>query len=444
MTTSPLAGDSQIANALTTLGTTALGSTRNELLTQLIVAAANATGGGSGGAAWGDITGTLSAQTDLQTVLDGSTGGNGTADSGKLAKFTSNGGVNMGALSGTTGTIMTVLNGSASNYAIDAVAALAGGAALHIGMQVPGVTGISTHFTGASQILFDIDGSTADASDTGIYAYMAGPVLISADETFNEKLSIWAGKVRFTAADARAASYIDLVAATPTGARTLTLPDVTGTIFTNQGGTMTGALINSTNGAASTPSLLLSGTPFTGGSATTTKPLVNIETAGATSTGWSTSGTMLGVNGPSGFAGNLADWQVDGASKFTIGPSGDIVATTQYFTTTGLLAFGPYAGSGGGYLSFFNDAPSAGRWSYFDSEIYLSGGYGAKFANARNDAPDCGVKWGAVGVVKITDAAAGRGTLDAAGYQVGGVAGANFSGVATNITVVNGLITAIS
>ena len=50
MTITPLAGTSQIATALTTLGTTALGSTRNELLTQLIVAAANATGGGLGGA----------------------------------------------------------------------------------------------------------------------------------------------------------------------------------------------------------------------------------------------------------------------------------------------------------------------------------------------------------------------------------------------------------
>lgn len=49
MTTFPIAGDSQIANALTTLGTTALGSTRNELLTQLIVAAANATGTPAGG-----------------------------------------------------------------------------------------------------------------------------------------------------------------------------------------------------------------------------------------------------------------------------------------------------------------------------------------------------------------------------------------------------------
>lgn len=371
-----------------------------------------------------------------------STGGNGAADSGKLAKFTSNGGVNMGALTGTTGTVLTVINGSGSNYAIDAVAALAGGSALHIGMQVPGVTGISTHFTGANQTLFDIDGSTADASDTGILAYMAGPALVSADETFSEKLSIWAGKVRFTVADARAASYIDLVAATPTGARTLTLPNVTGTIFTNQGGTMTGQLINSTNGAASTPSLLLSGTPFTGGSGTTTKPLVNIETAGATSTGWSTSGTMLGVNAPSGFAGNLADWQINGASVAYV-YSGGLVSSVV--SAVGNLSLGAQLGSGGAYVTLSSNNPSAGRWTYMDSEIYMSGGYGAKFANARNDAPNCGIKWGAAGVVKITDASTGRGTLDAAGYQVGGVAGANFGpGPATSITVVNGIITAIS
>ena len=284
MTTSPLAGDSQIANALTTLGTTALGSTRNELLTQLIVAAANATGGGSGGAAWGGITGTLSAQTDLQTALDA-----------KLALA---------------------------------------------------------------------------------------------------------------------------------------------------GGTMTGALLNSTNGAASTPSLLLSGTPFTGGSGTTTKPLVNIETAGATSTGWSTSGTMLGVNAPSGFAGNLADWQINGASVAYV-YSGGLVSSVV--SAVGNLSLGAQLGSGGAYVTLSSNNPSAGRWTYMDSEIYMSGGYGAKFANARNDAPNCGIKWGAAGVVKITDASTGRGTLDAAGYQVGGVAGANFGpGPATSITVVNGIITAIS
>lgn len=43
MTTSPIAGTSQLAATLTALGTTALGETRNDLLKQLIVAAANLT-----------------------------------------------------------------------------------------------------------------------------------------------------------------------------------------------------------------------------------------------------------------------------------------------------------------------------------------------------------------------------------------------------------------
>lgn len=84
------------------------------------------------------------------------------------------------------------------------------------------------------------------------------------------------------------------------------------------GDTMTGQLINNTNGAASTPPLLLSGTWFTGGSATTTKSGLLIEPAGTTTTGWSTSGTGLGINGPSGFSGLLADFQLNGASKVNI------------------------------------------------------------------------------------------------------------------------------
>lgn len=87
------------------------------------------------------------------------------------------------------------------------------------------------------------------------------------------------------------------------------------------GGTMTGALVNSTNGAASTSVLQLTGTPFTGGTATTTKPLALFETTGATSNNWSTSGTMLGVNAPSGFAGSIIDAQVNGARKFSVNAS---------------------------------------------------------------------------------------------------------------------------
>ena len=68
MTTTDLFGTSQLAAALQAVGGTALGDTLNPLLKQCIVAAANNAGGG--GAAWGSITGTLSAQTDLQAALD--------------------------------------------------------------------------------------------------------------------------------------------------------------------------------------------------------------------------------------------------------------------------------------------------------------------------------------------------------------------------------------
>lgn len=77
-------------------------------------------------------------------------------------------------------------------------------------------------------------------------------------------------------------------------------------------------------GTASNPMLLGSGTWFTGGSATTTKPYLLIEPSGTTSTGWSTSGTGLGVNAASGFAGNLLDLQVAGVSKLKVDQTGTI------------------------------------------------------------------------------------------------------------------------
>jgi len=80
--------------------------------------------------------------------------------------------------------------------------------------------------------------------------------------------------------------------------------------------TFAGAQTISANGAASTPPLKLTGTIFTGGSGTTTKPALLVEPAGTTSTGWSTSGTGLGVNAPSGFTGPLADLQLNGVYRF--------------------------------------------------------------------------------------------------------------------------------
>jgi hypothetical protein len=138
---------------------------------------------------------------------------------------------------------------------------------------------------------------------------------------------------------------------TPTAARTISLPDATGTvalvagssgqlIYNNAGVnagastltydgsilTTSGRFINSYNATASAPAKAFTGTWFTGGTATTTKPQVLIEPTGATSTAWSTSGTGLGVNAASGFAGNLLDLQVNGTRSFAINASGNITS----------------------------------------------------------------------------------------------------------------------
>lgn len=102
------------------------------------------------------------------------------------------------------------------------------------------------------------------------------------------------------------------------------------------GGTLTGQLIQSTAGAASTPPLLLNGTIFTGGSATTTKPQFLIEPAGTTSTAWKTAGTMLGVNAPTGFTGDLFTVQRAASLKVRI----DYVGNIQWDAADNIVSIG--------------------------------------------------------------------------------------------------------
>jgi hypothetical protein len=85
--------------------------------------------------------------------------------------------------------------------------------------------------------------------------------------------------------------------------------------------------------AASSPSLSLSGTWFSGGTSTTTKPQLLIEPAGTTSTAWSTSGTGIGVNAASGFAGNLLDLQVAGVGKAAVESLGRIYSNPGGFSS---------------------------------------------------------------------------------------------------------------
>jgi hypothetical protein len=81
------------------------------------------------------------------------------------------------------------------------------------------------------------------------------------------------------------------------------------------------------NGALSSgtgPGLAANGTWITGGSATTTKPYILIEPTGTSSTIWSTTGTGLGINAPSGFTGNVVQFAVNNSSITTLDQFGNL------------------------------------------------------------------------------------------------------------------------
>lgn len=140
---------------------------------------------------------------------------------------------------------------------------------------------------------------------------------------------------------------------TPTADRTISFPDATGTValiagsngqvlfnsagrvgaistLTTDGSGNVNLAARFTNGytsQSSAPALTVSGFWFAAGTTTTTKPHLLIEPAGATSTGWTTSGTALGVNSPSGFNGRLLDLQANGTSKWHISAAGYVMTT---------------------------------------------------------------------------------------------------------------------
>jgi hypothetical protein len=146
---------------------------------------------------------------------------------------------------------------------------------------------------------------------------------------------------------------------TPTRNNTISFPDQTGTValvggstgqlvynlngsyqgvstmtFDGTSVTLAGRLINSYTSLASAPAKHFTGSWFTGGTSTTTKPHFLIEPAGTTSTAWSASGTGLGVNAPSGFAGNLLDLQMNGVTTVYATAAGLLGATTANIGST--------------------------------------------------------------------------------------------------------------
>jgi hypothetical protein len=209
-------------------------------------------------------------------------------------------------------------------------------------------------------------GGTPGGSDTEIQYNDDGAFGGSADLTWDDT-----GKVLEIGGDINlddGGTYeTTLQVVTPTAARTISFPDATGTVALVAGSsgqllynasganagtstitydgtnvTLSGRFISSLNGAASAPPGTFTGTWFTGGTSTTTKPQVLIEPTGTTSTAWSTSGTGLGVNAVSAFAGRLLDLQINGTSEwnfsgtvFGIGEANDIAVGTTTGTKIG-------------------------------------------------------------------------------------------------------------
>jgi hypothetical protein len=212
-------------------------------------------------------------------------------------------------------------------------------------------------FTGNLDFVGDGEGGAATSpggADTQIQYNDDGDFAGSADLTWDDtdKVLGVGGDINL---DDSGDYTTTLQTVTPTADRTISFPDATGTIglvagssgqaIYNDAGaysglstvttdgtnvTLTGRFIGSLNGAASAPPGTFTGTWFTGGTATTTKPQVLIEPTGTTSTAWSTSGTGLGVNAASGFAGNLLDLQVNGTSNARVTSAGNIFNLGSY------------------------------------------------------------------------------------------------------------------
>jgi hypothetical protein len=103
---------------------------------------------------------------------------------------------------------------------------------------------------------------------------------------------------------------------------TTSIPTLTGNT------TFTGRVICSVNSAGNAASGLFSGNWFTTGTSTTSKATLLVEQTGATSTGWNPTGTGLGVNSASTFAGRLLDLQQNGTSRFNVDAAG-VLSFTQ-------------------------------------------------------------------------------------------------------------------
>lgn len=214
-------------------------------------------------------------------------------------------------------------------------------------------------FTGNLDEVSAGTGGTPGGSPTQIQFNDAGTFGGDADLTWDKVNNVLTAKGDINLDDGAAGFVTTLQTITPTANRTISLPNATGTValvagssgqllWNNAGAnagastltydgsilTTSGRFINSFSSVSLSPAKAFTGTWATGFGTTNTKPHVLIEPTGTTSTAWSTSGTGLGVNAASGFAGNLLDLQVNGTSRFKIESNNTRVLANGYYIDT--------------------------------------------------------------------------------------------------------------
>lgn len=139
------------------------------------------------------------------------------------------------------------------------------------------------------------------------------------------------------------------------------------TIDSTKLATLAGGLLNTFNSALSLPAVQFNGAWITGGSGTTTKPHFLIEPTGSTvPTAWSTSGTALGINSNTGFAGDFIHCYLNGSTRFSVTSAGGMTVSN---TITGV----DFAGTAGCRLYTSTAIPSGG-----------TAGLGLRFSSTAN------------------------------------------------------------
>lgn len=253
------------------------------------------------------------------------------------------------------------------------------------------------------------------------------------------------------------------------------------TIGTEAGGTGTQRALNligssvKVNGSAvGTVTSIATTSPITGGTITSTGTLalaVNVDfawTVGQTitaaanakvlsSTGYSLTGSnatnMLDFAGTWNTSGNpimlkiAATNTASGATtkfaSFLAGASG----TTEVFSIdkAGTVTVGSTPGTTLNANGNITWGQSSGRLDGAEIKMWNGELISWSSTSGLGGTSDAGLARGGAGVVKATNGSSGYGAIDASAYKVSGTAGADFGpGLPTSITVVKGIITAIS